>query len=188
MRSLLLLGWLLLPVGFAIWHYGPGQDRVKLDQAAKFLSAADQAAQEGEFANAVELYENALALLPPGYEKQGQRIRLEKAKAQMHAKQLPTAHTDLKVLVDELQNENGDPKLLAESRSALAQSQYYMTWLMRLEGLSRDEWEPEIEAARQNYRLLAEKGDAKAKEDLESAIRLARMDLSELQGLPLPSQ
>jgi hypothetical protein len=27
-----------------------------------------------------------------------------------------------------------------------------------------------------------------AREDLESAIRLARMDLSELQGLPLPSQ
>ena len=28
----------------------------------------------------------------------------------------------------------------------------------------------------------------KNQEDLEAAIRLARMDLSELQGLPLPSQ
>ena len=89
-----------------------------------------------------------------------------------------------------------DPKLLADARSAQANSQYYMTWLMRLEGLGRDAWEPEAEAARQAYKLLAEdaekRGDtaaaAKHKEDLEAAVRIARMDLGELQGLPLPSQ
>ena len=71
-----------------------------------------------------------------------------------------------------------------------------MTWLMRLEGQPRDTWEPEVESARQTYRLLAEqsqkRGDAAAfeknREDLESAIRLARLDLSALQGLPLPNQ
>ncbi len=63
---------------------------------------------------------------------------------------------------------------------------------MRLEGAPREEWEPRIESARQTFKQLA--GDAsgaarqEAQEDLESAIRLARMDLSELQGLPLPSQ
>ena len=88
-----------------------------------------------------------------------------------------------------------NPKLTEEVRSTLANSQYYMTWLMRLEGRSREEWEPEIEASRQNYRLLAEKsktdGDTKFErhqKDLESAIRLARLDLKDLQGLPLPSQ
>jgi hypothetical protein len=67
---------------------------------------------------------------------------------------------------------------------------------MRLEGAPREEWEPEIEASRQNYKLLAEdpaaRGDEKlAKlscENLESAIRLERMSLTDLQGLPLPSQ
>jgi hypothetical protein len=67
---------------------------------------------------------------------------------------------------------------------------------MRLEGQGREVWEPEAESARQNYKMLAEdaakKGDAPAvrkhREDLEASIRLARMDLSELQGLPLPSQ
>jgi hypothetical protein len=67
---------------------------------------------------------------------------------------------------------------------------------MRLEGEPKDLWEPEIEAARQGYRLLAEQaeinGDADAakkhRQDLESSIRLARMELSELQGLSLPSQ
>jgi hypothetical protein len=78
---------------------------------------------------------------------------------------------------------------------------------MRLEGAPREEWEPEIEASRQNYKLLAEdptskctsagaacdKGDeqvasVRAAENLESAIRLERMSLTDLQGLPLPSQ
>ena len=71
-----------------------------------------------------------------------------------------------------------------------------MTWLMRLEGMPEEEWMPEIEAARQHYTQLtldAEKiGDTelavRSAEDLESTIRLARMDLGELQALPLPSQ
>ena len=125
------------------------------------------------------------------------RVRLERAKCQLENTQLPEANDDLKVLVDELATaENVDPKLLAESRTALANSQYYITWLMRLEGLPRDKWEPEITASQQLYRLLAEEsadsGDLQLidirKKDLESAVRLARMDLGELQGLPLPSQ
>ena len=71
-----------------------------------------------------------------------------------------------------------------------------MTWLLRLEGKPREEWEPQIEAARQGYRLLAEdaerRGDQvlgrRSKEDLESAIRLERLQIQDLQGLPLPSQ
>ena len=54
----------------------------------------------------------------------------------------------------------------------------------------------EIEVARQHFRALAERaeknGDATTlklrQENLESAIKLARMDLTELQGLPLPAQ
>ena len=56
-------------------------------------------------------------------------------------------------------------------------------------------WEPEIEAARQNYKLVAARAEqagnaelaATETENLEAALRLARMDLTELQGLPLPS-
>lgn len=86
--------------------------------------------------------------------------------------------------------------MLDEAREGLANAQYYYTWLMRLEGYPREEWEPEVEVARQSYRLLAERastrGDEAAArthmEDLESSIKLARLDLEELQGLPLPSQ
>jgi hypothetical protein len=197
MRTLFLAGWLLVPVGFGIWHYGPGQERVRLDDVAGLLARADRHAAAGEWAEAVELYDEALRQLPEGRVAEARRVRVERAKARLLAHQLPAAHADLKDLCAELQADPGaDPGLLAEARSALAQSQYYMTWLMRLEGLPEESWGPEIEAARQTYRLLAEQADAAGDEavtrssceDLEAAVRLARMDLSELQGLPLPSQ
>ena len=193
-RILLLTGWVMLAVGWVSWHLGAGQDYVKLDEASKLLRAAEQAAAEEDYAAAVEKYNEALAALPPGRTAETRKIRLERAKAQMLAKQLPDAHADLKTLVDELAADPAaDPKVLADARSTFANSQYYMTWLMRLEGMGQEVWEPEIEAARQTYKLLAEqatdpKERQKHQEDLEAAVRLARMDLGELQGLPLPSQ
>ena len=115
----------------------------------------------------------------------------------MMFKQLPDAQRELLALVDEINNDpKADPTLQRDAREALANAQFYMTWLMRLEGQPREIWEPEIEASRQNYRLLAEQAEGRkdaastqrAKEDLESAIRLARLDIKDLQGLPLPSQ
>ena len=71
-----------------------------------------------------------------------------------------------------------------------------MTWLKRLEGLGEADWQPDVENARQSYRQLAEEaeksGDTAAaktyRENLEGTIRLARMDVSELQGMPIPKQ
>lgn len=196
-RILLLTGWLLLPVAGLAYHVGPGQEQKALDAVAKHVKAAEAAAADEDYAEAADEYNEALKLLPEGRTAEARKLRLEKAKAQMLAKQLPEAHADLKTLVDELAADPAaDPKLVADARSAAANSQYYATWLMRLEGLGRDEWEPEVEAARQTYKLLAEEAakrgdDAAAKkhtEDLEAAVRLARMDLSELQGLNLPKQ
>ena len=197
MRLPLILAWLLLPVLVGAYHYGPGQRKVELDKADTFLRQASTDIKSEEWEAAIEKFDQALALIPKEKTNEIRRVRLEKAKAQMMAKQLPVANGDLKAVLDEmLDDESADQELLGEVRDALANSQYYMTWLMRLEGLKREAWEPEIEAARQTYRLLAEQAEAagetakasKAKEDLESTIRLARMDLSELQGLPLPSQ
>jgi hypothetical protein len=197
MRILFLSAWLLLvPVAVA-YHFGPGQTQQKLDATATELAEAQRLAAAKDYPAAVAAFNDALKLLPDGHTDEARKIRLQRAKAQMFAKQLPEANADLTALVDELSNDTAaDPKLLAEARSVLANSQYYLTWLMRLEGLGREVWEPEIESARQIYRHLAEeaqsRGDAVAAkthlEDLESTIRLARMDLSELQGLPLPSQ
>ncbi len=197
MRILLACAWLLLLVAAAAWHFGPGQAYQKLDRAAEVIRAADQALKAEDYGEAVERYEEAIKALPSERVGEIRKLRLQKAKAQMLAKQLPEAHADLQTLMDELTaDKSADPQVVKEARTVMAQAQYYLTWLMRLEGLGRDLWEPEIEGARQNYRLLAEQAKAKGdtagakryEEDLESAIRLARMDLGELQGLPLPSQ
>ena len=208
MRIVVLLVWLMLPLLAAAYHYGPGQKHLQLDGVANYLTTAQSHTEQAEWESAVTAYDAALQLLPPDLSQQTGQLRLERAKAQMLAKQLPAAHRDLKALVDDLQSvakkddsvrsENQQPrqKLLQDARAALAHSQYYMTWLMRLEGQPRETWEPEIENARQTFRLLQgqaeQAGDVTAvksyREDLESTIRLARMDLSDLQGLPLPSQ
>jgi tetratricopeptide (TPR) repeat protein len=197
MRKVFLIVWLLIPVGAWAYHYGPGQDRMDLDQVEILVDKAKSSSRRGEHDVAALLYDKALNQLPEGRNQEGRAIRLERAKAQMLAKQLPTARADLQSLLNDIAND----ETVAESfkddvRSSLANSQYYMTWLMRLEGRSREDWEPEIEASRQSFRLLAEKAKksgrsadvTKHQKDLESSIRLARMELKDLQGLPLPSQ
>ncbi|MBX3441433.1 MAG: hypothetical protein KF774_03430 [Planctomyces sp.] len=194
MRGMLLAIWVLVPVFAGAYHYGPGQERLKLDAAQGALSSARAAVAAGQHAQAVKLFSRALEELPPERVQAARRIQVERAKSQLLAKQLPAAFDELALLVPELQADaSTDPALLAEARETLANARYYLTWLMRLEGEPRSEWEPEIEASRQTFRLLAEEATDPAvrerhQKDLESAIRLARMDLSELQALPLPSQ
>lgn len=222
MKRLFIATWLTLPVAAYAYHMGPGQDHLRLDGAATLIASADAHAAEavrltategeiaarGEWFDAEAEYAEALSLLPG--ERVGglkalvvtardvRRIKLERAKAQMNISKLPDANASLAGLVTELlEDPNADPTLLADTQRTFASSQYYLTWLLRLEGAAREDWEPHIDSARQTYKLLASQAEAtgaeeseviKAREDLESAIRLARMDLSELQGLPLPSQ
>ncbi len=197
MRVILILSWTLIGVLAVFYHGGPGQEQLLMDDIGRYLERADAHAANGDWFEAEADYEQVLRLLPAERKDDQKRIRLQRAKAQMQIAELPEAHLELTNLVDELRaDEERDEKLFTEAQKALANSQYYMTWLMRLEGLPREEWEPEIEAARQTYRLLGEQSaavgdraeESQNKEDLESVIRLARMDLSELQGLSIPKQ
>ena len=206
MRKLLIGLWLLLPVAAWAYHEGPGQERMALDATDVELALAKEAAAKGDWPSAIKHYELAAKELPsldtPELVASARRIRLSAAKAKLSAEQLPAARREIKDLVKELSEDDavkGDPTqtaMLDEARAAHANAQYYWTWLMRLEGAARSEWEPEVEVARQTYRLLAEeadeRGDSKEAlslmEDLEATVKLARLDLEELQGLPLPSQ
>lgn len=191
MRIILATLWLLVPLGFAAYHYGPGQEQVKLDDTEALLAEARSAVKDENWTTAIESYQKALAKLPKENKEDSIRIQLEIAKAKMQSSGLPEAREDLASLVSQLKD---DPSISSglkeETLSALANARYYMTYLMKLEGLPAEEWEPEIEAARQEYKLLAQTGDDKEKHlaDLESAIRLARAEPTELYGLPIPSQ
>lgn len=194
MKILLITIWCLLPIGLAAFHFGPGQELLKFDHAEAQLAKARQAVADEEWSVAVEAYQDALSKLPKEEKQLAFQIRLETAKAMMLNKQLPAARNDLATLVMDLdgdQSASGD--LRDNARSALANARYYMTYLMKLEGLPDTAWEPEIEAARQEYKLLATTAKnselaQRSADDLESAIRLARMDPAELYGLPIPSQ
>lgn len=204
MRRFLIAGWLLMPVGAWAYHEGPGQEGLQLDGVDAELVRAERAVAAEKWADAVKHYEAAFKELPdldtPARVRAAKRIELSKAKARLEASQLIDARTELMEIVAELEaavgTENEANDLLAEAKEAFANAQYYYTWLMRLEGYPRSEWEPELEVSRQNFRLLAEQADdrgdgpasAKHSEDLEAAIKLGQLDLEELQGLPLPSQ
>ena len=180
MRKLLLALWLLVPVGAFAYHLGPGQERVAIDEASVLIDEAERQAalarevsqEHGDAAarvhwqDAEAAYEEALRLLPEELTRERRALRLERAKAQMNISELPSANSSLKGLVEEMtHDEEADPSLLADAREAYASSQYFMTWLMRLEGAAREVWEPEIDIARQLYKLLAEQADERGDDD-----------------------
>jgi len=211
MKRLFLILWFALPVGAAMYHFGPGQGHLRLDEAARLVAegeahaaraaehtaAGEELRAKGEWAKAEEAYEAALGLVGAESPAARRALALERAKCRMQIGELPEANAELLGLVAELASDaEGDPAQLRDARGALASSQYYMTWLMRLEGAPRSEWEPRIESARQLNKIVTEdadgRGDAEAlataQEDLEAAIRLERMAIKDLQGLPIPSQ
>jgi hypothetical protein len=197
MKVQLLTLWLLIPFGAGAYHLAAGERRIELDTAGDLLAEGQRLARAEDYALAKEQLEQALQRLGDADPALTRRVQLELAKCQMNASELPQANASLASLVNELAGDPSAPaELKAAARSAYASSEYYMTWLVRLEGAPREEWEPRIETARQTYKLLAEEAQAQGedaaaerhRQDLEAAIRLARMELSELQGLPLPNQ
>jgi hypothetical protein len=195
-KKILTTVWLLVPILLLAFHYGPGQTGLALDKTGELLKKAAQAEKNEAWVEAVEIYDQALAALPPGQSATRYRIQLGKSKARMYSGELPEAMLDLENLLADMLREKADPAQIREVRGTLGSTQYYVAWLMRLEGAGPEEWTLPVDEARQNFRLLAEEteksrltGEAENyKKNLESAIRLARMDISELQSLPLPSE
>lgn len=194
MKIALLTFWLLLPLGFAAWHFGPGQSHLELDDAQALVKKAEAALEKENYSEAIKNWSDAIGKLPKEEVTLARRLELEISKAKMLDSKLPEAREELIELMTVIDGDpEADPALRDETRAALANARYYMTYLMKLEGLPDAMWEPEIEAARQEYKLLAENATdstlaENSADDLESAIRLARMDPAELYGLPIPNQ
>lgn len=190
-KTLLISVWLLVPVILLAYHYGPGQSRLAADRAARKIAEARALEANQDWHDAAQAWGEALAATPQ--EKTGPRLqlRLAQARVRMYTGELPEAIEDMDALLAEALRDRADERLQREIRGTLAGAQYYAGWLMRLEGAAAEEWLLPVESARQNFRLLAEAAnEPKSAEDyeknLEATIRLERMDLSELQGLPLP--
>jgi hypothetical protein len=196
MRKLLAVLWLLIPVGLIAYHYGPGQVKLQRDRAARQLSFAREAEQRDDWRAAFEAYGRALHELPDGDKDARLLTRLSQAKTRMYFGELPEAMEDVENLLADASSETANRALQDQIRSTAGSMHYYVAWAMRLEGAETAEWTEQTEAARQHFRMLSEnsiaRGDAKSavehEKNLEATIRLARMDLSELKGLPLPKE
>jgi len=192
MRKVMVFAlWLLVPVVLLAYHYGPGQTRLAMDRAAKKIAEARALEAQEDWKAAYQAWGEALAATPPEQTGPRLQLRLSQAHSRMFTGDLPEAMSDMANLLAEAQHDKADAHLQSEIRGTLGTAQYYVAWLMRLEGATTEEWLPPVESARQNFRLLAESTkDTKTASDygmnLEAAIRLERMSLDELQVQPLP--
>ncbi len=194
MKKIFALAWLLLPVPFLAWHYGPGQAQLARDRAAEQIRATRAAAARCDWDRAAALYAEAADSLPEEDTTRRRRLRLAEAQCRIRAGGMIEGQEQLEeLLVDVERDGDSDPALTAAARHELATASYHAAWLMRLEGAAADEWKPESERARQQFRLLAEQADEAGEQrvegfrkNLEATIRLENMDLSVLKAKPLP--
>jgi hypothetical protein len=93
MRTLVLLGWLMVPVLFGAHHNGPGPEKSRVDDASRVLADADRLAGAGQWEPALARYDEALKSLPEGGIAEARRVRLQRAKVQRLAHQLPEANS-----------------------------------------------------------------------------------------------
>lgn len=194
MRRLWLFLWLLLPVPVVVWHYGPGQRWLARDRAHDFIVRAVAAEAGQDWEQAGRLYQEAAGIL--GRADPVVRARLDMAQVRMQYR--TGGAVDAIDGADRIVADAGFSKLPGsvqrEARELAGRLHYYAAWVLRLEGARRDLWLEEVEMARQNFRLLTEtshrRGDsggaALQQRNLENAVKLQRMGLTELMARPLP--
>lgn len=193
LRKIAMLAWFAAPLLVISWHYGPGQSALARDLAASQVSVARTAAAQADYAAASDAFAAALVGLPPD-DPARLPIELEQAMASAASGELLQGMDQMSDLIKRL-NERGEGsgELARATRSELGEAHYHAAWLMRLEGASTDEWTAEVDEARQHFRLLAETtsdpNEAEiSSKNLESAVRLQRLDLTELKGMALPKK
>ena len=196
MKKYLVLLWLLLPLPVVVLHFGRGQQWLARDKAHAFVKQAQIAEEKADWQQADQLYGAAAKCVTT--ESRDLKLRLELAQVRTRFRM-----GDAVAAIDGADKLLDDPAMAAmpadfqrESRELAGRIHYYAGWVMRLEGASRELWMEEAELSRQNFRLLAEQSSAqgakeysgKQQENLESAVQLQRLSLTELMARPLPKE
>ena len=196
MKRLLLLLWLLAPLPVVVWHFGPGQTWLARDRAHTLIQQAQQAEATQHWAEAESLYQAAGSLIGT----QDPRVRMQMDMALVRARYRHGGAVEAidgadRILAD-AKFSSMPPAIQQEARELAGRLHYYAAWVMRLEGAKRDLWLEEAELARQNFRMLTESATAKGSKEsaklqqtnLENAIGLQRMSMTELMARPLPEE
>lgn len=183
--------WSVLPLLLVALHLGPGQSWSRHDDAAQLQLAGDRLAAQSQWDGAVEQYVAALAALPDHSHEARSALEVSLGRALVMSGEIVEGQERLAQTLEELDAaDQGASPTAAAARYELGVSSYYAAWIMRLEGAAADEWLPEAERARQQFRLLAEQSQSidpvVSQRSLEATTRLEQMDLSELLARPRP--
>ena len=167
-------------------------------QGPRVCQAKAQIAEEKEdWQQADQLYTAAAKCLAPESRELKLRLELAQVRTRFQMGDAMAAIDGADKLLDDPAMASMPAEFQRESRELAGRIHYYAGWVMRLEGASREFWMEEAELSRQNFRLLAEqsagrRGPAdyllKQQENLESAVQLQRLSLTELMARPLPKE
>ena len=196
MKKYLVLLWLLLPLPVVVLHFGRGQQWLALDKAHALVKQAESAEKTGNWPQADQHYRDAARLVSTADPDLRLRLDLAQVRTNFRMGEAVKAIDSAERLLNDPAIRNMPVEFQRESRELAGRIHYYAGWVMRLEGASRELWMEEAELARQNFRLLAEQSDrdgaaeysAKQQENLESAVQLQRLSLTELMARPLPQE
>ena len=190
-EKLLWTIWAVIPVLLAIWWFGPGQELQARSRVASTVELAMAAVEEEKWEEAAQLFGQAIGEAPANSPESNRWLRLRASHSEFMSGNTWNGIAGMEEILDEAKDV--DPELARAARARFAAAQYFATWKLRLEGADSAVWKPEAEKARQHFRLLAEDAEARGaseaedlKKNVESVIWLERMDLAELQALPLP--
>lgn len=196
MKQWLVLLWILIPLPVVVWHFGAGQEWLARDRAHTLVRQAAAAEKRQAWPEAEAFYKEAVGQLKSGPAEV--KTQLEVALARTRYRQ--GGAVDSIDLIDRVISDRSfaqQPEALQrEARELAGRIHYYSSWVLRLEGAQRDLWMEEAELARQNFRMLAEQSltagrtnySFQQQTNLEAAVRLQRMSLTELMGRPLPEE
>ena len=212
MKKYLVLLWLLLPLPVVVLHFGRGQQWLARDQAHVLVKQAQLAEQKEDWQQADQHYREAAKCVAADSLDLKLRLDLAQVRTRFRMGDAVAAIDMADKLLDDPATAAMPAEFHRESRELAGRIHYYAGWVMRLEGASRELWLEEAELSRQNFRLLAEQsaadetkrgkqggkqngaGDsaksytAKQQENLESAVQLQRLSLTELMARPLPKE
>lgn len=196
MRKYLVLLWLLLPLPVVVLHFGRGQQWLARDKAHDHIKKAEAAERAGNWGLADEHYRDADKAI--GAQDRNLKLRLDLARTRTRFRtgDALAAIDGVDKLLDDAGMRTMPVEFQREARELAGRIHYYAGWVMRLEGAKRELWMEEAELSRQNFRLLSEQSatqvsagqNRKQQEDLESAVQLQRLSLTELMARPLPEE
>ena len=77
MRILMIVGWLFVGLGGAIFHYGPGQEHLEIDRVDHLLDQARACVSSEDWGKATDLFDEVLADLPSEKVAESRSVLLE---------------------------------------------------------------------------------------------------------------